>query len=172
MAKTKKQTVKKKAGSAALRPQAKTPLKAVRKAAAHEFFARPAIEISATFKDIVGLTAKVAAAVAAENVNILAGKGYSSFGPYRKAVFNLVVDDFAKAEKALGRMGADDIDEASVILVDMANKVGALEKAAKTIANAGINIHYFYATTSTGETATCVFSTANDIKAIRLLNKA
>lgn len=169
MATTKKQMVQKKAGT---RLQENTSPKGVRRTEAHSFFARPAIEISATFKDVVGLTSKVAAAVAAANVNILAGTGYSAFAPFRKAVFTLVVDDFTKAEKALEKIGADDIDESSVVLVDMANKVGALEKAAKIIANAGINIHYFYATTSTGETATCVFRTADDKKAIRLLNKA
>lgn len=136
------------------------------------FTARKVTEISATFKDTPGLTAKVAAAVAAENVNILAGSGFSASAMYRKAIFNLIVDDYEKAERALEKIGADDIEELSVILVDMENKVGALERAASIIAKAGINIFYFYATTSTGKTATCVLKTADDKKTIAILNKA
>jgi hypothetical protein len=172
MAKAKKKVAKKKAKKVAAKPSAKTVSKTVKQSAAQEFSARPAIEISATFKDVVGLTSKVAAAVAAENVNILAGTGYSASAMFRKAVFTLIVDDFTKAEKALEKIGADDIDESSVVLVNMANKVGALERASKIIADAGINIYYFYATTSTGRTATCVFKTADDKKTIRILNKA
>ena len=67
---TKKTTVKK-----------KTTIKESRKAA---FTARTEKEITATFLDGVGLTAKVASTLAAENVNILAGTGYSASG-FRRA---------------------------------------------------------------------------------------
>ncbi|MBS1235089.1 MAG: hypothetical protein H6R43_805, partial [Nitrospirae bacterium] len=120
----------------------------------------------------VGLTAKVAAALAAENVNILAGTGYSASDFRRKAVFTLIVDDLAKAEKALERIGADDIQDSSVIMVEMANKVGALKKISKLIADSGINIYYFYSTTSSGKTATCVLKTADDKKTIKVLREA
>lgn len=163
--KTAKKVAKKTKKKASAKPSAK-------KSAAPSFYARPAIEITATFPDRVGMTAKVAAAIAAEKVNILAGTGYSSSGMRRNAIFTLIVDDFTKAEKALDKIGADDIQESSVVLVDMANKVGALERASGIIADAGINIFYFYATTSSGKTATCVFRTADDKETIRLLNKA
>jgi hypothetical protein len=172
MAKAKKKVTGKKAKKAAAKPAAKAAAKKAKQTAAREFTARQAIEITATFKDTAGLTARVAAAVAAENVNIRAATGYSAHAMYRKAVFTLIVDDFLKAEKALERMGASDVEESSVILVDMVNKVGALERAATVIANAGINIFYFYATTSAGKSATCVFKTADDKRAITLLNKA
>lgn len=172
MAQAKTKTAGKKAPAKA--PAKKTAAQAPAKkstGASYAFKARAVTEITATFKDVVGLTAKVAAAVAKENVNILAGQGFSANVVYRKAVFSLIVDDFAKAAKALDKIGADDIEELSVILVDMQNKVGALERAAKIISDAGINIHYFYATTSNSDIATCVFKTANDKKAIALLNK-
>jgi hypothetical protein len=145
---------------------------AAKKLAAPAFTAKTGREITASFVDSVGLTAKVSAALAAENVNILAGTGYSASGARRKATFTLIVDDFAKAEKALEKIGADDIYESSVIMVEMANKVGALERISKIIADAGINIYYFYATTSSGKTATCVIKTADDKKTIRLLHEA
>lgn len=60
----------------------------------------------------------------------------------------------------------------SVILVEMANKVGALERISEIIADAGINIYYFYSTTSSGKTATCVIKTADDKKTIKVLHAA
>jgi hypothetical protein len=137
-----------------------------------KFTVTAAIEITATFPDTMGLTAKVAAALAAENVNILAGTGYSASGMRRKATFTLIVDNLEKAERALDRIGADEIQDSMVILVETENKVGALEKISKAISNAGINIYYFYSTTSSGKTATCVFKTADDQKAIKVLRSA
>ncbi len=136
------------------------------------FTAKTGIEITATFQDTIGLTAKVAAAVAAENVNILAATGYSASSERRNATFTLVVDDFAKAERALEKIGAEEIHESSVILVETPNKVGSLERIARIIADAGINIYYFYATTSSGKTATSVIKTADDKKSIQVLHKA
>ncbi|MBC8414140.1 MAG: hypothetical protein ISR96_09630 [Nitrospira sp.] len=155
---TKKTTVKK-----------KTTIKESRKAA---FTARTEKEITATFLDGVGLTAKVASTLAAENVNILAGTGYSASGFRRMATFTLIVDDLEKAEKALYKIGADNIQDQSVILVETENQPGALEEVSSIIAKAGIAIYYFYATTSSGKTATSVFKTANDKKAIKALSKA
>jgi hypothetical protein len=151
---------------------AKKMTTAKKKPAAPEFSAKEAIEITATFPDTLGLTAKVAAALAAENVNILAGTGYSASGMRRKAIFTLIVDNYAKAERALEKIGADDILESSVIMVETPNKVGALERVSRIIANAGINIYYFYATTSSGKTATSVFKTADDKKTIKVLHEA
>lgn len=126
----------------------------------------------ATFDDTEGLTAKVAAAFAAGNVNILAGTAYSASGMRRKATFILILDDFVKAEKALEKIGADDVRDSSVITVEMANKVGALERISTVIANAGINIFDFYSTTSSGNTAACVIKTEDDKKTIKVLSQS
>jgi len=159
---------------AAVRPAAKPapPARSSASSASPKFTVSTAIEITATFPDSMGLTAKVAAAVAAENVNILAGTGYSASAFRRKATFTLIVDNLEKAERALERIGADEIQDSMVLFVETENKVGALEKIASTIANAGINIYYFYSTTSSGKTATCVFKTADDQKAIKVLRSA
>jgi len=171
MAKAAKKVTPKKAKTAAARPAAKVRPPA-KKLAAPAFTVKTAKEITATFHDSVGLTAKVAAALAAANVNILAGTGYSASGTRRKATFTLIVDDLAKAEKALEKIGADEVQDSSVIMVEMANKVGALERISKIIAGAGINIYYFYSTTSCGKTATCVIKTADDKKTIKVLSQA
>ena len=162
----KKKTVKKKA----VRRSVKAP--AARKRPSAEFAVKTGMEITAMFPDTIGLTAKVAAAVAAGNVNILAATGYSASGLREKATFTLVVDDYPRAEQALMRIGANEIHESTVLLVETPNRIGALERIAKLIAGAGINIFYFYATTSSGETATTVMKTADDAKAIKVLRKA
>lgn len=167
---TKTQTPKKTRTTTAKPTVKKAPV--TKKASARAFTAKPGKEITATFIDSLGLTTKVAASLAAANVNILAGTGYSASGMRRKATFTLIVDDLVKAEKALEKIGADDIQDSSIIMVETANKVGALEKISRTIAEAGINIYYFYSTTSSGKTATCVFKTADDKKAIKVLSKA
>jgi len=171
MAKAAKKTAPRKAGKAVSTPKAK-PVRAARKHAAQAFTAKTAKEITATFCDRIGLTAKVASAVAAEKVNILAATGYSASGLRKNATFTLIVDDYAKAEKALEKLGADDIHESSIVMVETPNKPGALERIAGIIGDAGIDIYYFYATTSSGKTATSVFKTADDKKAIRALREA
>jgi hypothetical protein len=171
MAKTVKKPTAAKTETAARKPVAKTAAR-TRKPATPAYTVKTAKEITATFVDTMGLTAKVAAALAAANVNILAGTGYSACGPRRKATFTLIVDDLVKAERALDKIGADDVHDSSVIVVEMANKVGALKRISSLIADAGINIYYFYATTSSGKTATCVIKTADDKKTIRVLREA
>lgn len=163
--------VKKAVAKRTVRPAAKK-VSAPKKRTATEFTVRTGMEITAMFPDTVGLTAKVAAAVAGENVNILAATGYSASGFREKATFTLVVDNYAKAERALERIGANEIHESTVLLVQTPNQVGALQRIAKLIANAGINIYYFYATTSSGATATTVMKTADDKKAIKALQAA
>jgi hypothetical protein len=161
----------KKAKSTAARRVAK-PAPAAKRRGASSFTAKTAKEITATFHDSIGLTAKVAAAVAAAKVNILAATGQSASGMRRNATFTLIVDDYAKAEKALDKIGAEDICESSIVMVETPNKVGALERVARLIGDAGIDIYYFYATTSSWKTATSVFKTADDKKAIKVLREA
>jgi hypothetical protein len=175
MAKPAKKATKKRARKAVVKRtaiSAARPVTAVKKRTGKEFSVKTGMEITAMFPDTIGLTAKVAAAVAGENVNILAATGYSASGLRDKATFTLIVDDYARAERALERIGANEIHESTVLLVETPNKVGALERIAKIIADAGINIYYFYATTSSGATATTVIKTADDKKAIKALQQA
>ena len=165
MAKAAKKAATKKPKRAAAKP-------ATKKIKSPSFTARTAKEITATILDGVGMTAKVAAALAAEKVNILAATGYSASGFRRMATFTLIVDDLEKAEKALDEIGADNIQDQSVIMVETQNRPGALEEVSKIIGDAGIAIYYFYATTSSGKTATSVIKTADDKKAIKALSKA
>jgi hypothetical protein len=75
-----------------------------------------------------------------------------------------------KAKKALEPLGVA-IEEKDVVEVELLNRPGELQKVAKRIADAGIDIEYMYATAGAGKSTTCVFKTANNMKAIKVINK-
>lgn len=147
-------------------------VQAVKKRKAPGFTAKAAKEITVTFPDCQGLTARVAAAVAGENVNILAATGYCASEMRRSATFTLIVNDIAKVKKTLEKIGAEDIHESSVIVVETPNRVGALERISRCISDAGINIYYFYSTSGSAKTAICVFKTEDDKKTMKVLREA
>ena len=87
-----------------------------------------------------------------------------------RAYFMLITDSNAKAKKALTSVGVN-VKEEDVISVEMPNKSGELQRVAKKISDAGINIHYIYGTAGAGKTSVCIFKTADDKMAIKVINK-
>jgi hypothetical protein len=129
--------------------------------------ARKVKEISFTMPNRVGLLSEVTTAVAKAKVNITAICAYAM---ENSALFMLTADSNAKAKKALALLGVG-IEEKDVVEVEMPNKPGELQKVARKIGDAGIDIEYMYATAGKGKTAIGVFKTADDPKAIRVINK-
>jgi hypothetical protein len=86
------------------------------------------------------------------------------------AYFMLTTNSNAKAKKALAPFGAA-IEERDVVEVEVADKPGELQKVAKKVADAGIDIEYMYATAGSGKKETCIFMTADNAKAIKAINK-
>jgi hypothetical protein len=129
--------------------------------------ARKVKEISFTMADKVGLLSGVTTAIAKAKVNITAICAYAM---ENSATFMLTTDSNAKAKKALAPLGVA-VEEADVVEVEMPNKSGELQKVARKIADGGIDIEYMYATAGKGKTATCIFKTADDVKAIKVINK-
>jgi hypothetical protein len=129
--------------------------------------ARKSKQVSFTMPDRVGLLSEITTAIAKAKVNITAICAYEMED---RAFFMLSTDANARAKKALGQFGVE-IREDDVISVELPNKVGELQKVAKKIADAGININYMYGTASAGKSSICVFKTADDKKAIKLINK-
>jgi len=114
----------------------------------------------------IGLLADVATALAAAEVNIQAICAYErGYG-----FFMMVADNHAKAKKVISKMGGN-IHVEDVILLELPNKVGQLEKVTKKIAEAGINILFVYGSSGKGKTATVVLKTVNDRKALKLIVK-
>ncbi len=122
--------------------------------------------LSFSMKDRPGLLTEVTTALTGAKVNITAICVYEWDDT---AYFDMTVDSAPKAKKALGGLKLD-VEEEDVIAVEMSNKVGELQKIAKAISDAGINITYLYGTTSGGRTCTALFSTSDNRKALRLIN--
>ena len=124
-------------------------------------------QLSFTLPTRAGLLSEVTSALARAKVNITAICAYEMA---KNAYFMLATDSAARAKKRLAflRIG---IEEEDVVVVEMPNKVGELQKVAKKIADAGINIDYMYGTAAAGKSSTCVFKTSDDKKAIKVINK-
>ncbi len=124
-------------------------------------------QLSFMMADRAGLLSEVTTALADAKVNISNICAYNMQG---EANFMLTADSNAKAKKALAPLGVE-IKESDVFVVEMPNKSGELQKVAKKIADAGINIIYLYGTTGSGRSVTGVFTTSDDAKAVKLINK-
>jgi hypothetical protein len=129
--------------------------------------AKKAKQLSFVMPNKVGLLAAISAAVADANVNITA---ICAYGMGKKAYVMLLTENNTKAKKALGSLKVK-VEEEDVISVEMPHKVGELQKVAKRIADAGIDIIYMYGTAGAGKFSTCVLKTENDNKAIKAVNK-
>lgn len=129
--------------------------------------AKKSKQLSFAMPNKVGLLSKVSTAITGAKVNMYAICAYGMEG---KAYFMVVADNNLKAKKALNTIGID-VSEEDIISVEMLNKAGELQKVAKKIADAGIDINYMYGTAGTGKSSICVFKTADDKKAIKVINK-
>jgi hypothetical protein len=129
--------------------------------------ARKVKEISFTMPNKVGLLLEVTTAIAGAKVNINAICAYAM---ENSAYFMLTTNSNAKTKKALAPLGVG-IEEKDVVEVKLSNKPGELQKVAKRIADAGIDIEYMYGTSGAGKTETSVFKTSDDSKTIKVVNK-
>jgi len=125
--------------------------------------ARMASQIAATIPARVGLLADVCEALREASVNITSISAYERDGIGK---FLLVTSNNAEAAKALSRLNADYVEK-PVLEIELPNEAGALELAARKMAEAGINVEYCYGTAS-GGTAVVVFRTSDDMKALSL----
>jgi len=127
--------------------------------------AKKAKRLSFSMPDRPGILADITEKLKAAKVNITAICAYAWDDT---AYFDMTTDANPKAKRALAGLGIK-AEEDDVIAVEMPNKVGELYKAAKALADAGINIEYMYGTTGAGRASTVLFSTSDDKKALKLI---
>jgi hypothetical protein len=123
--------------------------------------------ISFTLPNEVGQLAAVTELIAGAKLDI---QGFQAVEVGASAEFRLAVKNTAKAAKALGPLGVQTKEE-DALCVQMVNKQGRLQRVARKLADAGVNIHSSWATAFTGKTATCILLTSDDKKAIAALEK-
>jgi hypothetical protein len=123
--------------------------------------------ISFTLPNKVGQLAAVTELLAGAKLDI---QGFLALETGASAEFRVAVKNLAKAVKALQPLGVPTKEE-DALCVQVVNKQGRLQKAARKLADAGVNIRSSWATAFTGKTATCILLTSDDAKAIAALSK-
>ena len=127
--------------------------------------ASKAKQINLTLSNKVGTLAKVSSIFSGAKVNI---KAICARGDSRRAYISIRADSHAKAKNAL--IKADyTVTEDDVILVEMSNRPGQMQKVAERLADSDVNIKFNYGSAGSGRTSFCVFKTDNDRKAMRLI---
>jgi len=127
--------------------------------------ASKAKEIIVTLPNRIGTLAKISNIISGVDANIGA---ISARGDKRRAYFHMLVDRHIKVKNALLKEGLDAEDE-GVILLEMPNKPGRMQKVADKIAEAGIDILYTYGSAGSGRTSFCVLKTDDDKKALKII---
>jgi hypothetical protein len=115
----------------------------------------------------VGQLAAVTELLGSSNLNITAVRAAET-GSH--AEFVLGTKNTQKALKALAPLGVE-VKETDGLYLEMPNKAGRLQKAAKKLADAGVNIHSLWGTAFSGKTAGCILTTSDDAKARAALKK-
>jgi hypothetical protein len=104
-------------------------------------------DLTVSLEDRPGTLADLGEALGKAGVNI---EGICGIGVEGRGITHLLVEDAAKARQALEAAGIKVEGEADPIVADMtrdADTPGALGKAARAVANAGVNIQALYLAT-------------------------
>ncbi|MCH7808133.1 MAG: ACT domain-containing protein [Planctomycetes bacterium] len=121
----------------------------------------PEHQISAFLANTPGVVANLCATLAERGVNI---KAIMVMDTVDVGTVRMVVDNLSIAKEALTDAGAAYV-EVPVIAVPIPNQPGSFAKFARTLANAKINIEYFYATATPGTETTLGIFRVSDHKA-------
>ena len=123
-------------------------------------------QLSFSLPSKIGLLSEVSALITAAKINIEAICAYEMS---EQGFFMMMTDNHIKTKKILSQMGAE-VSVDDIISVELPNKIGELQKVAKKISDAGIDISYIYGSPVKGK-MTLILKTANDKKALKVLNK-
>lgn len=126
-------------------------------------------ELVVTTANKAGVLANASKIIADHGINIEGVAGYVTENDEAKLMFT--VSDTVRAKEALQKAGYKSVTEHEIIIVDLANKPGALKAITSKIASDNIDIKYMYGTTCPcGECAArIILSTGSNEKAIVLL---
>jgi hypothetical protein len=128
---------------------------------------KPEKEVVVRMLNDIGALDGVARTIADKGANILA---VSAWVEGAQAVIRLVTDDSVRVMDAL-RAHKYDAREGDVLVTEPSHKPGMLHRITEELARAEIDIHHLYATASvTQDRCLLVFATANNDRALVLLN--
>jgi hypothetical protein len=128
--------------------------------------ARKMKQLTFSLPNRIGLLSELTSFLTAASINI---EAVGAYGVGDEGRFMLVTDNNAKARKLIAHMGAE-VKTEEVIAVELQNKVGQLQKVAKKISDAGLDISYVYGSPVKSR-MTLILKTVDDKKALKVLNK-
>jgi hypothetical protein len=115
----------------------------------------------------VGLLAEVTEELAAAGVDI---RGIGAYDKDDQGEFMLLTGDNGAAEEILVDMGAS-VERNDVVVVTMEQRAGELQKISRTLADAGINVNWVYATTGDGSHTNVVLRTDDAMRTAEVLGE-
>ena len=121
-------------------------------------------ELRFSVKNRAGVLAEITKALKSAKVNILHLAAWTQSG---KGCFQLVTSSPAGAKKALRGIGIK-TGEVDALVINLRHRVGALERIAKKLAKAKVDIRYMVATSGAKRVAVFL-NTKNNARAIRLI---
>jgi len=128
---------------------------------------KPAKEVIVRVPNAIGTLNEIAKTIANKGVNVLA---VSASVEGAQAVIRLVTDDSVRVLDAL-RVHKYDARDGDVLVTEPSDKPGMLHRITEKLAQAEIDIHHLYATASSAQDhCLLVFATANNDRAMVLLN--
>lgn len=128
-------------------------------------------EIVVTVVNKMGVLADMCKIVSDHGINLEAFVGY---GIGKEAKIHLLTADNLRASDALKKAGYRSLEEKSVIVVALENKIGALKLITEKVSQEDVDIKYAYGTTcscASGCPATIVISTSDNEKTFVALKK-
>ena len=129
--------------------------------------ARKMKEIILEVEDTRGKLADVFNLLAQNNVNLLA---YTALHLGNVGVLHLITDKASLASRILEQTGAIRIGTSDIVFAVAKDKRGVGAELTRKIAEAGIDIHYSYATSGGGRNFGIAFQTGNNTRTVRVLN--
>jgi hypothetical protein len=128
---------------------------------------RLAKEVVVRIQNEIGALNRITKAIADRGANVLAVSAWVSGD---QAMMHLMTDDNVRVIDTLRAHGYE-AREADVLVTDAPHKPGMLRRITDRLAGADIDIHHLYSTASvTQDHALVVFATANNDRALVLLN--
>jgi len=103
-------------------------------------------DLSVSLEDRPGTLADVAEALGKAGINV---EGICGFPVAGRGAAHILVEDAAKARKALEGAGATVQGERDVLVLDVADRPGTLGQIARKMAKAGVNLNLVYLATNT-----------------------
>ena len=120
-------------------------------------------QLSVTMENVPGQLGRLCRIVSNANVNI---RAMTVSDATDVSTIRLCVSDPAAAQRALREAGVPFVTQ-EVLLVELEDKPGSLEKVALRLGQAGVNVQYIYGSTCNGKNAALLVLRADDVDRAR-----